>query len=304
MQTREPTPGGLPPATQAHGGAGAPAAPGRRRGTAHGRSLPLVLVVAVCSAVLGAGLVAAILFAAGVIHRAPGPTSAAQDLRLYDRGLADTVQRSFGSVAGVEVLTAKGRQEGTGVIVGSAGLVLTNGHVVAAAREIRVTLPVRSNEVPQGADVVAAPPPGSRARATIIRVPGSVIARAADRDLAVISVPVGKLRPMPLGRTTGLRLGQRVVAIGFALSLTGAPSVTSGIVSATNRSVTSDRVVHRSLIQTDAAVNRGNSGGPLLDTSGRLIGINSIAASAGAAEDVGFALPIEQALPLIRRARG
>lgn len=263
-----------------------------------------MLLVGICAALIGAGAVLAVLFATGTIRRSTSRPTAAQTLRLYDRGVADVVQGAFGSVAAVEALTPDARQEGSGVIVGREGLVLTNNHVVKGARALTVTLPVQTAQVPPGADVVARPPPGSSAGATIIRVPGSLVASAPDRDLALIRVPVGGLRPIPLAAATNVRLGQKVIAIGFSLSLSGGPSVSSGIVSATNRSVRStDGHVYGPLIQTDAAINRGNSGGPLIDTAGRLVGIDSLAEAGGVAEDIGFATPADRALELIRQAR-
>jgi S1-C subfamily serine protease len=110
---------------------------------------------------------------------------------------------------------------------------------------------------------------------------------------------------VPLGESSGLELGERVVALGYALALQGGPTVTSGIVSALNRVVrASDPNFHTRtythVIQTDAAINPGNSGGPLVNLAGQVVGINT--AGAQQAENIGFAIAIDAAKPTIDEA--
>ena len=256
-----------------------------------------------------AGALVALLFATGVIDRGPSTTgtttlSPAQIVQRDDEGIATVVQRTFGSVVSLDVTTTAGdRGAGTGVIVDKSGLVVTNHHVVDGAAGIRATVGVRTSDVPRGATIVARPPAGSKSRVTVIRVRASVVVAGPARDLAIVKLPVATPTAIPLGDANELRLGQRVIAIGNALALTGAPTVTAGIVSGFRDLEPEDGVVLRHLIQTDAAINQGNSGGPLIDTKGRLVGINSLAASAGAAEDIGFAIDIGQARALIEQAR-
>jgi S1-C subfamily serine protease len=105
---------------------------------------------------------------------------------------------------------------------------------------------------------------------------------------------------VPLGRSATLRLGDGVLAIGFPLDL-GGPTVTQGIVSGLNRTFRPERGPRlQGLLQTDAAINSGNSGGALVDLEGRLVGINTAAARPGDAENVGFAIAIDKARPVIR----
>jgi S1-C subfamily serine protease len=107
---------------------------------------------------------------------------------------------------------------------------------------------------------------------------------------------------VPLGRSSRLRLGDGVLAIGFPLGLTGGPTVTQGIVSGLHRTVHADGGPSlEGLLQTDAAINPGNSGGALVDVGGRLIGINTVAARS--AENVGFAISIDEARPVINEIR-
>jgi putative serine protease PepD len=106
------------------------------------------------------------------------------------------------------------------------------------------------------------------------------------------------LTALPLGKSGDLQIGDQVVAIGNALDLSGAPTVTTGIVSATGRSLDEPNGTHlTNLLQTDTAINPGNSGGPLLDMRGEVVGINT--AIAGQAQNIGFAIAIDPAKALI-----
>jgi S1-C subfamily serine protease len=148
--------------------------------------------------------------------------------------------------------------------------VLTNNHVVKDAREIRVTL---FNGETMSADLVGQDP---------------------ENDIAVLKIPAGPdlLHPVTLGDSNRVRVGQKIYAIGnpFGLERT----LTVGIVSSLNRTLQSTRRrTIKSVIQIDAALNQGNSGGPLLDSRGRLIGMNTaIASLTGENTGVGFAIPV------------
>lgn len=160
---------------------------------------------------------------------------------------------------------------GSGSILDQQGHILTNYHVVEGAQEIRVTL---HNGNSYEAGLVGYDPPN---------------------DMAVlrISAPAEDLVPIQVGDSSRLKVGQIVYAIGnpFGLERT----MTTGIISSLNRSLpTRAGRTMKSIIQIDAALNRGNSGGPLLDTRGRLIGMNTaIASSTGENTGVGFAIPID-----------
>jgi S1-C subfamily serine protease len=248
--------------------------------------IPLVAAVTVSVALAGCG---------GSERAATSTADAVGAIQLYDRGLADLVARAAPSVARIRVETLGGPVVGTGIVVDSGGLVLTNEHVVRDARSISVTVAVRGPR-PRGAT-----PVGRRAgSARFVRIRGAVVAHAPVLDLAIVKVPASGLVPIRLGSSAGLRPGQTVLSIGYALALPGAPSVTSGVVSALGRRVRmDDGRVFKGLIQTDAAINEGDSGGPLLDMSGRVVGINAISAYA---QDVGFAIAVDQARALLTRA--
>jgi S1-C subfamily serine protease len=159
---------------------------------------------------------------------------------------------------------------GSGFIWDKQGRIVTNYHVISDASRLEVTLADRSSWK------------------------AVLVGAAPDRDLAVvqISAPADKLRPIALGESKDLLVGQKVFAIGNPFGLD--QTLTTGVVSALGREITAvtGRTIH-DVIQTDAAINPGNSGGPLLDSAGRLIGVNTaIYSPSGASSGIGFAVPV------------
>jgi putative serine protease PepD len=181
------------------------------------------------------------------------------------------------AVVRIDVNGPGGQGTGTGFIVASDGVIVTNAHVAANAFTIKVTL----------ADSRTAT--------------ASVIGIDAPHDLAVVKIGFGNLPTVELGDSNALQVGDSVVAIGNALALAGTPTVTSGIVSALHRTITTENSTLHDVIQTDAAINPGNSGGPLLDSSGRVIGINTAIASPADANNIGFAIGISSAEPTLQK---
>jgi S1-C subfamily serine protease len=163
---------------------------------------------------------------------------------------------------------------GTGMVITPDGDVLTNAHVIADANNIKVTLSTDNSThdaVLLGSDPTA--------------------------DVAVIKVQgVSNLKTVTLGRSSAMRVGDDVVAIGNALALPGGPTVTHGIVSAVDRTIDAQNERLEHLIQTDAAINPGNSGGPLANSAGEVIGMNT--AVAGQAQNIGFAIAIDTVKPI------
>jgi serine protease Do len=182
----------------------------------------------------------------------------------------------------------QGKGVGTGFIVRANGVVVTNCHVVQGASRITVST---SADKPT-------------------RYDARVIGGDCEHDLAVLKIDAQGLSPLGLGSSADLRLGQQVVAIGYALALEGGPSVTAGIVSSLDRTIqVSDPQctvcpngirTYSEVIQTDAAINHGNSGGPLVDMEGRVVGIDS--AGSDTAENIGFAIAIDSAKSPIDQA--
>ncbi|HEX7927176.1 MAG TPA: trypsin-like peptidase domain-containing protein [bacterium] len=159
---------------------------------------------------------------------------------------------------------------GSGIIWSREGLVITNFHVIDGAAKLAVTLTDQST------------------------YEAKLVGAAPDKDLAVVKIeaPPAKLVPLPLGDSDKLEVGRKVLAIGNPFGLDS--TLTTGIVSALGREISSPsgrRI--RGVIQTDAAINPGNSGGALLDSAGRLIGINTaIIGPSGASAGIGFAVPV------------
>jgi S1-C subfamily serine protease len=181
--------------------------------------------------------------------------------------------------------SASQRGVGTGFVVRSDGFILTNEHVVENAETITVTLP-------NGRDL-----------------PARVVASDHDHDLAVLKVDATGLTAVSLGDSSKLVVGERVVAIGYALDLSGGPTVTSGVISSLQRTIEvqdsnggpgSTTRTYRDVIQTDAALNPGNSGGPLVTLDGRVVGID--VAGSSQAENIGFAVAVNAAKALIIQA--
>lgn len=158
---------------------------------------------------------------------------------------------------------------GSGTIIESNGQILTNNHVVGGAEKISVTL--WNGEV----------------------LDGTILGACSVHDTAIVKVNKQQLPAAELGDSEKLRVGQRVYAIGNPFGLAGGPTVTSGVISATKRTIESQRGLIENLVQTDAAINPGNSGGPLLDLEGKVVAVNT--AIIPYAQGIGFAIPINTA---------
>jgi S1-C subfamily serine protease len=241
----------------------------------------VALVSALVGALVAAGVSAAVLAPErGDDSRAPaaGPPITAADGSMDIQSILGRVQES---VVTIEVSGRVGGGvfdgAGSGVVLSADGLVMTNAHVISDTDEITV-------RTFDGADYDA-----------------SLVGSEPASDLAVIRVEgVDDLVPAELGSSGSLLVGSPVIAIGNALNLGGQPSVTTGIVSAVNRTIDSpDGGRLTDLIQTDTAINPGNSGGPLVDGSGAVVGINT--AIIQDSQNIGFAISIDSARPIIEQ---
>lgn len=186
-------------------------------------------------------------------------------------GITSKVQSqiSFFGTQGVSEST------GSGVILSNDGYIVTNNHVVEGAMSITVQL--NSGNV----------------------YDADVIGTDAQTDLAVIKINANEqLVAATLGDSSALDVGEKAVAIGNPMGLEFFGSVTEGVISGLNRTITVDNKT-MNVIQTDAAINSGNSGGALVNGRGEVIGINAVKISSSAAEGMGFAIPISEAKPII-----
>jgi S1-C subfamily serine protease len=252
------------------------------------RRRPLVALVVVLAvlALVAAGIVVGRLSADGSSTAGTTTTSTSTTETVVDGSIISTTTVDVASAAaGVVAVTATvgqdtgfGQQEsvgaGSGFVLDEEGRILTNDHVVEGASAIRVSF----------AD-------GTKVRATLLATDPLL-------DLAVIQVdvPAATLHPVALGRAEALRLGEAVVAIGNPFGLER--SVSAGVVSGLHRQIRAPNGFTLSnAIQTDAAINHGNSGGPLLDADGRVVGVNAQIADSGvdANVGVGFAVALDAA---------
>lgn len=195
--------------------------------------------------------------------------------------LADLVESVHRSVVSISVdIVSRGRffnftdeGSGTGIIFSKDGYIVTNYHVVQNASDIEVSLTDGTNYSAEivGLDVLT--------------------------DLAVIKIEADDLSSIKFGKSDSLRPGDWVFTVGNALNLSGGPSVTFGIVSGVGRTVQTESGDLYDMIQTDAAINQGNSGGPLINDMGEVIGINTAVYSG--AQGIGFSVSSSVALPVI-----
>jgi putative serine protease PepD len=244
-----------------------------------------MITIALVAGLLAGSLGGAVAYVAATANETPvvlGAGGGAPPAPRTPGSLADLVPQVMPSVVTVTAPTGQGESLGSGFIIAESGYVLTNEHVVFGAPDTAVTVTLSD-----GTSMAAA-----------------VVGRDPESDLAVLKVPRSGLAPVFLGDSDGVAVGDGVFAIGTPLALPG--TVTAGVVSALDRTIEARDVggVHRyyAAIQTDAAVNRGSSGGPLFDYAGRVIGVNSVIKSlvedGRAAGNIGiaFAIPINQAI--------
>ena len=209
-------------------------------------------------------------------------TTAATIYRRASRGVVDVVVQTSAGPAGFGPPGAVSEAEGTGFVVDRKGHIVTNQHVVSGASSAKVTF--------------------SDGRTATARV----VATDSAHDLAVlkVDVPAADLEPLSLTDSSKVLVGDTVLAIGSPFGLS--ETLTRGIVSAVGRSISSpDNSTIAGAIQTDAPLNHGNSGGPLLDAAGRVIGVNAqIASDSGGNDGIGFAIPSNTVRTVVNRLLG
>ena len=179
--------------------------------------------------------------------------------------------------------SGQGEASGTGVVLTSDGEILTNAHVVEGATKVSVRFAGETE--PRTATVLASDP---------------------GNDLALLKIDATNLKPATFAQPGTIRIGDQVIAIGYALALDGGPSVTSGIISALKRTIITESGALNGLIQTDAAISSGNSGGPLVNLRGEVVGINTAVARSDvnqAATNIGFSISVDEIGPVLEQLR-
>lgn len=224
-------------------------------------------------------------------QRIPSPQQIGTTITNPSNSVVNVVRNVSNGVVGISVLRASANTIfdshasekwglGTGVIVSSDGYILTNHHVAGGKSKKLIV---------------------SFADGTTMD--GETLWSDSVLDLAIVKVNATGLTAIPLGDANKLQVGEQAIAIGNPLGLQLQRTVTSGIISALNRTISIDTEqgtnYMEGLIQTDASINPGNSGGPLLNTQGQVIGINTV--KVATAEGIGFAIPINVAVPIINK---
>ncbi|WP_018598716.1 S1C family serine protease [Mycobacterium sp. 155] len=252
------------------------------------------LVLAMVSAGIGGGVATVVTHQDGP-HLGAESSSAAPSVpaaALPAGSVEQVAAKVVPSVVKLETDMGRASEEGSGIILTSDGLILTNNHVVQAAKQ--------STGTPGGAQTKVTFSDGTTK-------PFTVVGTDPSSDIAVVRAQgASGLTPITLGSSSNLRVGQDVVAVGSPLGLEG--TVTTGIISALNRPVAAGGDARNQntvldAIQTDAAINPGNSGGALVNMSGELVGVNSAIATMGGDSaqaqsgsiGLGFAIPVDQA---------
>jgi putative serine protease PepD len=240
-------------------------------------------------AALVAALIGGVAGGGAVLTAMPKSDQAAQDQSSLPRStgfqirpgssqpssLRSVAAQVLPSVVSIEVSAGRRSGTGSGFVFDTSGHVLTNNHVVANGTRLEVVLST-----------------GRRLRAEIVGTDPA-------NDLAVLQVRglPSDIRPLPLGESSDVRVGDNVLAVGSPLGLAG--TVTAGIISAVDRKVELGGAGQEiRALQTDASINPGNSGGPLVDLKGRVVGVNTAIATLGGQErsiGIGFAIPVDRA---------
>lgn len=268
---RRALPGRVEPVTQTDPAPSAPPLPSRRE--RHGsRFAPLLLVSALTGGLAGAG--AAILTGddgdpatgQGIVAEPPSNRAPASG--------AGTEEAAAQAILPSVVQIRAGGSSGSGFVLDDRGHVMTNHHVVEG--ESAVSLRLANGRT----------------------VSAIVLGSSEEQDIAVLLADPDSLEPARIGRSSALRIGQPVIAVGSPLGLAG--TVTAGIVSSVERSAHLGAGASQPVIQTDASINPGNSGGPLVNLDGQVVGVNTAIATltGGAAGSIGigFAVPIDRAV--------
>lgn len=247
---------------------------------------PNSLIIGIIGAIIGGVIVGVLFLGANFFLNGNTVIQGAKNEIVVNEGSADTIVEAIAqtvppSVVGIETtaveMTNLGPQEATGVgsgfILTSDGYIATNQHVVADGTSMKVSLADGNT------------------------YDGKLIWSDASLDLAIVKIDAKNLPTLELGDSDKVVVGELAVAVGNPMGLNFERTVTSGIVSAMNRSIPLDNGLAEDLIQTDASINSGNSGGPLVDKKGAVIGINSYKLSTG--EGMGFAIPVNILKPIL-----
>lgn len=260
-------------------------------GSNRGNNNILVLViVSLIGGIVGGSLVSVLFNSDTSVQDIVQPITSKYEITKTDSPVVAIAAKVSPSVVGIKVtysyelfrgFSTETEGEGSGIIYSEDGYIVTNYHVIAEAidsetAKVEVALEGREEWIE-----------------------AKIIGHDEVTDLAVIKIDKKGLQPADFGKSSDLKVGDIAVAIGNPLGKEFAGTVTSGVISALNRKITTDGRTYE-LVQTDAAINTGNSGGALANSKGEVIGINTVKIVATGVEGIGFAIPSDEALPIIK----
>lgn len=217
--------------------------------------------------------------------------------------IPDIVTKLSPSVVGISCITNGSQVSGTGIIMSEDGYIITNAHVVDGASAISVVTTDKTTAQETGdsssksvAEKILEKQNETKTDENTIEA--ELVGIDVQTDLAVLKIDRTGLTPAEFGKSSEIKVGEVSIVIGNPLGFDLANTVTAGIISATDRTLTiEDRTMN--LIQTDASINSGNSGGPLINAYGQVIGVTSAKVSSTYGEGLGFAIPIDEALDIV-----
>lgn len=213
--------------------------------------------------------------------------------------IPEIVKKVSPSVVGISCILDGRTSTGSGIIMSEDGYIVTNAHVVDGAKSISVVLPDSYNgDSSDSSEKSEDNKTDDENAEDNLTYTATLVGKDNQSDIAVLKIEAKDLAAAEFGTSADLQVGEASIVIGNPLGFSLANSVTAGIISAIDRTLTvEDRTMN--LIQTDASINSGNSGGPLINAYGQVIGITSAKVSSSVGEGLGFAIPIDEALPII-----
>lgn len=220
------------------------------------------------------------------VDRSNLPTIAQLSTPADAMSIPDIVTKVSPSVVGISCILSSGTATGSGIVMSKDGYIITNAHVVDGAKSVSVLLPKTYAK-------------DSSVKEEELTYKATIVGKDTQTDIAVLKIEAKDLVACEFGKSSEIKVGEVSIVIGNPLGFSLANSVTSGIISAKDRVLQiQDRTMN--LIQTDASINNGNSGGPLINAYGQVIGITSAKVSSTYGEGLGFAIPIDDAMPIIK----
>lgn len=250
----------------------------------------VLVIVALIGGLIGGALVSILFNGDSSIQEVAQSITSKYEITKTDSPVVAISAKVSPSVVGIKVtysyelfrgFSTETEGEGSGIIYSEDGYIVTNYHVIEEAIDsetAKVEVALEGSEE---------------------WIEAQIIGHDEVTDLAVIKIDKKGLQAADFGKSSDLKVGDIAVAIGNPLGQEFAGTVTSGVISALNRKITTDGRTYE-LIQTDAAINTGNSGGALANSKGEVVGINTVKIVATGVEGIGFAIPSDEALPIIK----